>query len=140
MTTIGEHAGASDGHTVSSGSVPHLDGLILTARSNTLAIGRPGHSTHPIRMTTIGQDMLERSSRAVFHLPYLDRLIVAARGNVCTIRRPRQCPRPSIRFSRVAIGEHATRHTIDRAPHLHGAIKGTRGDISPIGRPYHSQY
>src|SRR6266852_504983 len=119
-----------------SSNIPYLYGGIIPCRSDVFTIRRPGHCIHPTGVPIIYLSTLKRVS--VFYLPYLHRLIVATKGKESAVGRPCKRPCPGIRSGRITIGEEATcsgSHTIflDRIPHLHGTIKGARGDMSSIG-------
>src|SRR5216684_2475811 len=59
---------------------PHLDGLITTCRGEALAIGRPGHAVHNIRMP--GVDDAVGTAGGV---PHQHRLVSACRGEAFAI-------------------------------------------------------
>src|SRR6266849_2811095 len=67
-------------------SPPHLPNLyrpILTGRSDTGTIGRPGHREHNVSMTSIGLQGLVATG-----IPHSHHPVIAARGNRLAIGRP----------------------------------------------------
>src|SRR6266568_3553232 len=74
MPTVGQ-----DG--LASRCIPDLYSLIHTCRGDEIAIWRPAHGTHLIRMTVIGYN-------ASSSIPDLHSLIPGARGDELTIGRP----------------------------------------------------
>src|SRR5262249_14559223 len=69
MSPIGEDM-------ATTGSIPHLHGVIITCRGDALAIGRPRHRKHDIRMPPIGEDVA-----AIGRIPYLHCKIKAPGGD-----------------------------------------------------------
>ena len=53
-----------------AGDVPHMDGTVTVARSDVLAIGRPGNGFHNLIITAIGRDSIPRGG-----IPYTHTLI-----------------------------------------------------------------
>src|SRR5260370_37070160 len=67
--------------------------MVLAARDDALAIGRPGDSANPARMARIGEDVssCDGPARAGSYrggIPELHGLVIAGRGDTFAIRRP----------------------------------------------------
>src|SRR6266568_8060497 len=63
MTVIGIDMTTNCCHTVAPDSVPDLHGVIITPRSDTLPIGRPGHRKNIISMPMIGKEKATQGDR-----------------------------------------------------------------------------
>ena len=76
MTCIGEEV-------VTGGSIPDMDGVVVTARGDVLSIGGPGHRSYCIPMAHVGEKMIARRS-----IPDVNGLIVTGRSKELAIRGP----------------------------------------------------
>ena len=76
MPSIGEEV-------VAGGSIPDLDGVVITDRSDMLSIGGPSHRTYCMRMASVGEEMIARRS-----IPDVNGLIVTGRSKALAVGGP----------------------------------------------------
>ena len=76
MPCIGEEV-------VTRGSIPDMDGVVITDRGDVLSVGGPGQRSYCIRMAGVGEEMIASDD-----VPDVNGLIVTSRSNALAIGGP----------------------------------------------------